>query len=178
MMIFNFKILLTWVTKYRNTDSPNWSQIIPVTMKRENKAIFHVVIILFWLCSYNTAFPSWLSVEKARRNLLKWYRLRNDPLFPSHRPRSDFQLILGMEWYSATELLYRISSPISRAIFSVFDPKFWEIFHGERGSAYIQLLNNFTPPACSQVSNEAEVIKHNKNNFWILVIHFHEIGGS
>ena len=23
MMIFNFKILLTWVTKYRNKDSPN-----------------------------------------------------------------------------------------------------------------------------------------------------------
>ena len=33
-------------------------------------------------------------------------------------------------------MTYRISSPISRAIFSVFDPKFWEIFHGERGSAY------------------------------------------
>ena len=31
---------------------------------------------------------------------------------------------------------YRISSPISRAIFSVFDPKFWETFHEERGSAW------------------------------------------
>ena len=30
---------------------------------------------------------------------------------------------------------YRISSPISQAIFSVFNPKFWEIFHKERGSA-------------------------------------------
>ena len=32
-------------------------------------------------------------------------------------------------------LIYRISSPISRAIFSVFDPKFWEILHEEWGSA-------------------------------------------
>ena len=35
----------------------------------------------------------------------KWYRLRNDPHFSSRRPRNDPQLILGMEWYSVTELL-------------------------------------------------------------------------
>ena len=31
---------------------------------------------------------------------------------------------------------YRISSPISQAIFSVFVTKIWLIFHGKRGSAY------------------------------------------
>ena len=38
---------------------------------------------------------------------LKWSpnRHRNDPHFSSRRPRNDPQLILGMEWYSFTELL-------------------------------------------------------------------------
>ena len=38
---------------------------------------------------------------------LKWSpnRHRNDPHFSSRRPRNDPQLILGMEWYSVTELL-------------------------------------------------------------------------
>ena len=37
--------------------------------------------------------------------LPKWPRPRNDPHFSSRRPRNDPQLILGMEWYSVTELL-------------------------------------------------------------------------
>ena len=34
------------------------------------------------------------------------------------------------------KLVYRISSPISRAIFSVFETRVWLIFHEKRGSAY------------------------------------------
>ena len=49
---------------------------------------------------------------------------------PNRVQRKSFlQLAIWASWR------YRISSPISRAIFSVFDPKFWEIFHEERGSA-------------------------------------------
>ena len=32
---------------------------------------------------------------------------RIDPHFSSRRPRKDLQLILGMEWYSVTELLHK-----------------------------------------------------------------------
>ena len=47
----------------------------------------------------------------------------------------SIKLVLQQLKPRETNTTYRISSPISRAIFSVFNPKFWEIFHEERGSA-------------------------------------------
>ena len=43
--------------------------------------------------------------EMIPKSTPKWYLPRNDPHFSSRRPRNDPQLILGMEWYSVTELL-------------------------------------------------------------------------